>query len=97
MPYRFGIIIISHYYASYINLNVPQTSFPSEIGVPLPSAFAFQTNPFIWQAFLYMKCIGELAVGECISLQYVCSYVKKVYEKADTSVLFAAHMENGSY
>lgn len=35
-------------------------SFPSEIGVPLPSAFAFQTNPFIWQAFLYMKCIGSL-------------------------------------
>ncbi|WP_242309430.1 competence protein CoiA family protein [Bacillus cereus group sp. BfR-BA-01524] len=52
-------------------------SFPSEIGVPLPSGFAFQTNPFIWQAFLYMKCIGELAVGECISLQYVCSYVKR--------------------
>ena len=35
-------------------------SFPSEIGVPLPSGFAFQTNPFIWQAFLYMKCIGSL-------------------------------------
>ena len=52
-------------------------SFPSEIGVPLPSGFAFQTNPFIWQAFLYMKCIGE-AVGECISLQYVCSYVKGI-------------------
>ena len=27
MPYRFGIIIISHYYASYINLNVPQRAF----------------------------------------------------------------------
>ena len=26
-------------------------NFPSEIGVPLPSSFAFQTNPFIWQAF----------------------------------------------
>ena len=38
-------------------------NFPSEIGVPLPSSFAFQTNLFIWQAFLYMKCIGELAVG----------------------------------
>ena len=38
-------------------------NFPSEIGVPLPSSFAFQTNSFIWQAFLYMKCIGELAVG----------------------------------
>ena len=27
MPCRFGIIIISHYYASYINLNVPQQAF----------------------------------------------------------------------
>ena len=27
MPCRFGIIIISHYYASYINLNVPQRAF----------------------------------------------------------------------
>src|SRR5689334_11812773 len=27
MPCRFGIIIISHYYASYINLNVLQQAF----------------------------------------------------------------------
>ena len=53
-------------------------NFPSEIGVPLPSSFAFQTNLFIWQAFLYMKCIGELAVGDCISLKYVCSYIKSI-------------------
>ncbi|MGR3777297.1 competence protein CoiA [Bacillus paramycoides] len=52
-------------------------SFPSEIGVPLPSSFAFQTNPFIWQASLYMKCIGKLKVGEYISFQYVCNYVAK--------------------
>ena len=52
-------------------------NFPSEIGVPLPSSFAFQTNLFIWQAFIYMKCIGELAVGDCIPLEYVCSYIKK--------------------
>ncbi|TKH77023.1 competence protein [Bacillus cereus] len=66
-------------------------SFPSEIGVPLPSGFAFQTNPFIWQAFLYMKCIGELAVGECISLQYVCSYVKK-YTKRRMLPYFSKHI-----
>ncbi|MGE7882200.1 competence protein CoiA [Bacillus sp. NPDC094077] len=66
-------------------------SFPSEIGVPLPSSFAFQTNPFIWQAFLYMKCIGELAVGECISLQYVCSYVKK-YTKRRLLPYFSQHI-----
>lgn len=66
-------------------------SFPSEIGVPLPSGFAFQTNPFIWQAFLYMKCIGELAVGECISLQYVCSYVKR-YTKRRTLPYFSKHI-----
>lgn len=66
-------------------------SFPSEIGVPLPSAFAFQTNPFIWQAFLYMKCIGELAVGECISLQYVCSYVKR-YTKRRILPYFSQHI-----
>ena len=52
-------------------------SFPSEIGVPLPSGFAFQTNPFIWQAFLYMKCIGSLQ-WESVFLQYVCSYVKGI-------------------
>ncbi len=52
-------------------------NFPSEIGVPLPSSFAFQTNLFIWQAFIYMKYIGELAVGDCIPLEYVCSYIKK--------------------
>ncbi|ACK93868.1 MULTISPECIES: competence protein CoiA [Bacillus] len=66
-------------------------SFPSEIGVPLPSGFAFQTNPFIWQAFLYMKCIGELAVGECITLQYVCSYVKK-YTKRRMLPYFSKHI-----
>lgn len=66
-------------------------SFPSEIGVPLPSAFAFQTNPFIWQAFLYMKCIGGLAVGECISLQYVCSYVKR-YTKRRILPYFSQHI-----
>ncbi len=33
-------------------------NFPSEIGVPLPSSFAFQTNPFDMASFLYMKCIG---------------------------------------
>ncbi|PEY72370.1 competence protein CoiA [Bacillus thuringiensis] len=66
-------------------------SFPSEVGVPLPSGFAFQTNPFIWQAFLYMKCIGELAVGECISLQYVCSYVKK-YTKRRMLPYFSKHI-----
>ena len=49
-------------------------NFPSEIGVPLPSSFAFQTNPFIWQAFLYMKCIGELAVGDYISL-HTCGVI----------------------
>ncbi|ALC54151.1 competence protein [Bacillus thuringiensis] len=65
-------------------------SFPSEIGVPLPSGFAFQTNPFIWQAFLYMKCIGGLAVGECISLQYVCSYVKR-YTKRRILPYFSQH------
>ncbi|QGV09678.1 competence protein [Bacillus cereus] len=66
-------------------------SFPSEIGVPLPSGFAFQTNPFIWQAFIYMKCIGELAVGECITLQYVCSYVKK-YTKRRMLPYFSKHI-----
>ncbi|PGL53060.1 MULTISPECIES: competence protein CoiA [Bacillus cereus group] len=66
-------------------------NFPSEIGVPLPSGFAFQTNPFIWQAFLYMKCIGELAVGECITLQYVCSYVKK-YTKRRMLPYFSKHI-----
>ncbi|HDR8061719.1 competence protein [Bacillus thuringiensis] len=66
-------------------------SFPSEVGVPLPSGFAFQTNPFIWQAFLYMKCIGDLAVGECISLQYVCSYVKK-YTKRRMLPYFSKHI-----
>lgn len=66
-------------------------SFPSEIGVPLPSSFAFQTNPFIWQAFLYMKCIGRLAVGECISLQYVCSYVKP-YTKRRILPYFSQHI-----
>ncbi|MBE7102798.1 competence protein [Bacillus cereus] len=66
-------------------------SFPSEIGVPLPSAFAFQTNPFIWQASLYMKCIGMLKVGEYISLQYVCNYVAK-YTKRRLLPYFAQHI-----
>ncbi|MED1611352.1 competence protein CoiA [Bacillus paranthracis] len=66
-------------------------NFPSEIGVPLPSSFAFQTNPFIWQAFIYMKCIGELAVGDCISLEYVCSYIKK-YTKRRMLPYFSQHI-----
>ncbi|PEB82766.1 competence protein [Bacillus cereus] len=66
-------------------------SFPSEIGVPLPSSFAFQTNPFIWQAFLYMKCIGMLKVGEYISLQYACNYVAK-YTKRRLLPYFAQHI-----
>lgn len=66
-------------------------NFPSEIGVPLPSSFAFQTNPFIWQAFLYMKCIGELAIGDCISLGYVCSYVK-TYTKRRMLPYFSRHI-----
>ncbi|PEC21929.1 competence protein CoiA [Bacillus cereus] len=66
-------------------------SFPSEIGVPLPSLFAFQTNPFIWKAFIYMKCIGELAVGDCISLQYVCHNVKK-YTKRRLLPYFSQHI-----
>ncbi|MFK4308144.1 competence protein CoiA [Bacillus sp. RC242] len=66
-------------------------SFPSEIGVPLPSAFAFQTNPFIWQASLYMKCIGMLKVGEYISLQYACNYVAK-YTKRRLLPYFAQHI-----
>ncbi len=66
-------------------------SFPSEIGVPLPSLFAFQTNPFIWQAFIYMKCIGKLAVGDCISLQYVCHNVKK-YTKRRLLPYFSQHI-----
>ncbi|KAA0765518.1 competence protein CoiA [Bacillus sp. SH5-2] len=72
-------------------LKCPPANFPSEIGVPLPSAFAFQTNPFIWQAVLYMKCIGELVVGDCISLQYVCSYVKK-YSKRRLLPYFSRHI-----
>ncbi|MFK4428558.1 competence protein CoiA [Bacillus sp. RC51] len=66
-------------------------SFPSEIGVPLPSAFVFQTNPFIWQASLYMKCIGMLKVGEYISLQYACNYVAK-YTKRRLLPYFAQHI-----
>ncbi len=66
-------------------------SFPSEIGVPLPSSFALQTNPFIWQAFLYMKCIRELAIGDYISLPYVCSYVKK-YTKRRLLPYFSQHI-----
>ncbi|MGG0290043.1 competence protein CoiA family protein [Bacillus pacificus] len=66
-------------------------NFPSEIGVPLPSSFAFQTNPFIWQAFLYMKCIGELAVGDYISLPYVWSYIKK-YTKRRMLPYFSQHI-----
>ena len=66
-------------------------NFPSEIGVPLPSSFAFQTNPFIWQAFLYIKCIGEFAIGDCISLQYVCSYVK-MYVKRRMLPYFSRHI-----
>ncbi|PFJ16944.1 competence protein [Bacillus cereus] len=72
-------------------LKCTPVSFPSEIGVPLPSSFAFQTNPFIWQAFLYMKCIGEFAVGECISLQYVCNNVKK-YTKRRILPYFSQHI-----
>ncbi len=66
-------------------------SFPSEIGVPLPSSFAFQTNPFIWQASLYMKCIGMLKVGEYISLQNVFNYVAK-YTKRRLLPYFAQHI-----
>ncbi|EOS8270193.1 TPA: competence protein CoiA [Bacillus cereus] len=66
-------------------------NFPSEIGVPLPSSFAFQTNPFIWQAFIYMKCIGELAVGDYISLSYVWSYIKK-YTKRRMLPYFSQHI-----
>ncbi|PEX81512.1 competence protein CoiA [Bacillus cereus] len=72
-------------------LKCTPASFPSEIGVPLPSSLAFQTNPFIWQAFLYMKCIGELAIGECISFQCVCSYVKK-YTKMRLLPYFSQHI-----
>ena len=55
------------------------------------------SNKFIYMAsFLYMKCIGELAVGDCISLKYVCSYIKSI-RKAYAPVLFTAYMESGSY
>ncbi|MFL0491392.1 competence protein [Bacillus sp. AFS054943] len=72
-------------------LKCSPASFPSEIGVPLPSSFAFQTNPFIWQAYIYMKCIGELAVGDCISLQYVYNNVKK-YTKRRLLPYFSQHI-----
>jgi len=51
--------------------------FPSEIGVPLPSAFAFQTHPFIWQALLCIDFIGKFKTGEYFSLHAVFSYVNK--------------------
>ncbi|MFE7374050.1 competence protein CoiA [Bacillus cereus] len=90
-----ALLIWNYNYKSLLRLlyqfKCTPASFPSEIGVPLPSGFAFQTNPFIWQAFLYMKCIGELAVGECISLQYVCSYVKR-YTKRRTLPYFSKHI-----
>ncbi|HDR4560459.1 competence protein CoiA [Bacillus cereus] len=72
-------------------LKCPPASFPSEIGVPLPSAFAFQTNPFIWQAVIYIKCIGQFVVGDCISLGYVCSYAKK-YSKRRLLPYFSRHI-----
>lgn len=51
--------------------------FPSEIGVPLPSAFALQTHPFIWQALLCIDFIGKFKTGEYFSLHAVFSYVNK--------------------
>ncbi|WP_459500749.1 competence protein CoiA [Bacillus sp. C1] len=49
--------------------------FPSEIGVPLPSAFALQTHTFIWQALLCIDFIGKFKTGEYFSLHAVFSYV----------------------
>ncbi|MBY0600255.1 competence protein CoiA [Bacillus bingmayongensis] len=51
--------------------------FPSEIGVPLPNAFAFQTHPFVWQAFLCIDFIGKFQIGDYFSLHAVFSYVNK--------------------
>lgn len=53
------------------------SNFPSEIGVPLPSAFAFQTHPFVWQAFLCLDFIGKFKIGEYFSLHAVFYYVNK--------------------
>lgn len=38
-----------------------------------------------------MKCVGELMVGDCLSLQYVCSYVKK-YTKRRMLPYFSQHI-----
>lgn len=51
--------------------------FPSEIGVPLPSAFAFQTHSFVWQAYLYLDFLERFEMGEYFSLQSVFSYIHK--------------------
>ncbi|KFN04347.1 competence protein [Bacillus clarus] len=66
-------------------------SFPSEIGVPLPSAFSFQTHLFIWQAYLYMKFIGSRKVGDSFSLQTTCNYLKK-YTKRRLLPYFAQNI-----
>ncbi|MDM5187497.1 competence protein CoiA family protein [Bacillus sp. DX4.1] len=51
--------------------------FPSEIGVPLPSAFAFRTHPFVWQAYLLMNFIERHEAGEYFSLHAVFSYMSQ--------------------
>ncbi|EMA6345019.1 competence protein CoiA family protein [Bacillus cytotoxicus] len=59
----------------FYQLKISPSIFPSEIGVPLPSAFSFQTSPFIWQAFLYLDFMENFKRGDYFSLHAVFSYV----------------------
>ena len=75
MPYRFGIIIISHYYASYINLNVPQRAFLLKL-VFHSLCICFSNKPIYMASFSIYEVYRELAV-ESVFLFNTCSYVKR--------------------
>lgn len=73
--------IWNYNYRSFLHLlykyQIAPSCFPPEIGVPLPSLFAFQTHPFIWQAYIVMDVIASLEVGEYVSLHAIFQYVSR--------------------
>ncbi len=87
----FGIIIINHYYASYITVNVPQQISLLKLVCRFRPHLLFKQIHLYGKLFLYMKCIGELAVGDYISLPYVWSYIKK-YTKRRMLPYFSQHI-----
>lgn len=76
---------------TYINL------IPAEAGIPLRSHYWIETPPFLWQAWLLLRFIVPLPLGQPISFQFVYKSFKQMVTKQVFTVRTLPHIRKSHY